>query len=618
MEGQAMRTKRLVKPLEQRPPAVGAWPSPAVPRTARLPFPCLLPALATGLLLWLCFFPVGWGWLGWVALVPLLCLVRSRQSGRRVFACAYVAGLAFFVPALQWMRVADLWMYAAWAALAIYIALYFPVAVWLLRRLDRATGWPLAVTLPLVWTGLEFVRAYLLSGFPWYYLAHTQHRFLALIQVSDLGGAYAVSALVAAGNGLAFELLYARRGFRTFFALPADVPPARRWALPVQAAAVLLLVVTTLAYGAWRLGESEFAAGPRLALLQGNIPQRVRNAAISPEEEGARARRQIIVHYNDLCLRATGQRPRPDLIVWPETSFPADWHDISPAVPADRVPADLKSYQKGVARDIVARYKTNVLLGMSTQLWSAAGGREQRYNSALLIHKEGRVGGRYDKIHRVPFGEFVPFRKEIPWMNVFNPYGYDFSIEPGESWSRLPLDGYRFGVLICYEDTDPALAREYARADKDGRPVDFLVNISNDGWFDGTAEHDEHLAICRFRAVECRRAVARAVNMGISAVIDGNGRVLRPQTVAVRDGVPHWEVKDSRGGDELPVSEWHRYKKSQGVLTAVIPIDGRASLYARWGDWLPWSCWAGVGAALLWGRFRRPAARAKEECEARA
>jgi apolipoprotein N-acyltransferase len=162
-------------------------------------------------------------------------------------------------------------------------------------------------------------------------------------------------------------------------------------------------------------------------------------------------------------------------------------------------------------------------------------------------------------------------------MNTFAPYDFDYSIRAGERLTRFTLSRYSFGVVICFEDTDPYLARQYVRTDSAVQPVDFLLNISNDGWFDGTSEHDQHLAICRFRAVECRRAIARAVNMGISAVIDGNGRVVA-----------------------LPGPTWARSKRIAAVLTATIPIDGRSSLYARWGDWFPGACWLLLGGSVLW------------------
>src|SRR5262249_38797935 len=139
----------------------------------------------------------------------------------------------------------------------------------------------------------------------------------------------------------------------------------------------------------------------------------------------------------------------------------------------------------------------------------------------------GQAAGRYDKIHRVPWGEYVPLRDWLPFLNVFAPYDFDYSIAPGDGFPRFSLGKHRFGVVICYEDSDPSLARQYI-GPEESESADFLINISNDGWFMGTSEHEEDLAICRFRAVECRRAVARSVNMGISALIDSNGRVRWP------------------------------------------------------------------------------------------
>src|SRR5262249_195736 len=141
-------------------------------------------------------------------------------------------------------------------------------------------------------------------------------------------------------------------------------------------------------------------------------------------------------------------------------------------------------------------------------------GRRSEYNSALLV-ADGKAVARYDKIHLVPLGEYVPFRHTFPIMKKLSPYDFDYSVESGPPSPRFPLTDrlgkrdFPFGVLICYEDTDPDVARPYG-----GKPpVDFLLNTSNDGWFNGTSEHEQHLAICRFRAIECRRSVARAVNM---------------------------------------------------------------------------------------------------------
>jgi apolipoprotein N-acyltransferase len=186
-------------------------------------------------------------------------------------------------------------------------------------------------------------------------------------------------------------------------------------------------------------------------------------------------------------------------------------------------------------------------------------------------------------------------------MNWFAPYDFDYSIQEGETFTRFALDKYRFGVLICFEDTDPFLAPHYVREESDGKPVDFLVNISNDGWFDGSSEHEEHLAVSRFRAIECRRAMVRSVNMGISAVIDGNGRVLKPERANDEsESQPLWSVQARGGADgALPQAQWSTFKQVSGVLVAAVPLDDRFSLYAYLGDWLPGACWLLIGVATI-------------------
>jgi apolipoprotein N-acyltransferase len=555
------------------------------------PRPFLAALLSAGLL-WASYFPLAFGALAWVALVPLLTLVRSPARPRSVYLAAWLGGLALYLPVMQWIRVADPNMYYAWIGLALYCSFYFPLIVALLRRLDRTTRLPLAVTVPLVWTPLEYFRARFGSGYPWYFLGHTQHAFLPVIQVSDLTGAYGVTFLVAAVNGLLFDWLAGRSAaFRRIAGLPEPEPRPRRGLLGATLA-VTLLVGAALAYGGWRLGQDRFADGPRVALLQGNVPQQLKEAGGT----------DLTIHFRDLCDRASEAQPPPDLIVWPETTYPIDW--VEPTDPAliaragrDEWWTSHIDYSRQLPGQAVHRWGTSVLLGLNARsLTPTDGGRGvlmNRYNSALLIEPPGRAVARYDKVHRVPFGEYVPLQTLLPWLQKFTPYEEEYSVTPGEGPTRFPLHtargNYQFGVVICYEDSDPYLARQYVRpAEETGRPkVDFLVNTSNDGWFDGTAEHEEHLAICRFRAVECRRAVARAVNMGISAVIDANGRVVA-----------------------LPAATWAGSKKVAAVVSAVIPIDTRPSLYAAWGDWLPSLCAALAGLALLGGvvanRRRQP------------
>jgi apolipoprotein N-acyltransferase len=567
--------------------------------------PPLLLSLLTAGLLWLCYFPADCGYLAWAALVPFLCLVRLRR--RWLYWSAYAGALAFYAVSMQWIRVADPRMYATWIILSFYCALYFPVILFVLRYLDRRSALPLVVTLPALWTALELLRANFCSafdgGFPWYFLAHTQHNHLGFIQVSDLTGAYGVSFVLAAANALLFEVLYSLPRFRRRLAGPAAPPRWSRMALLTQGLGVAGLVVAVGGYGLWRLGQDHFAAGPRIALVQGNLDQRIRNESSVSEE----ASRTVAQHYFDVSDLAAWTKP--DLIAWPETSWPYSWTQIKPDTLA---PASTQQ-----ARIWADRWHTPLLLGVNAYTWSDDG-RERRYNSAVLLDAGGQPRGRYDKIHRVPFGEYVPLRDWLPSMNRLAPYDYDYSVWPGQDFTRFTLKGVggrpgtTFGVLICYEDTDPSMARPYGGGD--GKPAaGFVLNISNDGWFNGTSEHEQHLAVCRFRAVECRRAVARSVNMGISAVIDGNGRVLVPRPLTPPDGarpegVRLWQAEAVPGAPGLSPSRWAQFKKVPGVLVATVPLDDRISLYARWGDWLPYGCAVLMGVAALWRRPRsRPA-----------
>ncbi|QDU19197.1 apolipoprotein N-acyltransferase [Urbifossiella limnaea] len=554
-----------------------------------------LPAVASGLLLWVAFFPLNLGPVAFVALAPWLTLVRAPVSRRRRYFAAYLGSVAFFLPAVQWMRVAHPAMYASWLGLALIMCpMYWVVGFALLRRLDRVPGVPLAASFPVVWVALEYVRAHAPTGFDflpaavhqkvgvgWYFLGYSQHDFLPLIQLADLGGVYAVSAVVAAVNGVAAEWLMSGRlplgrgaspvGPEALTGLaPRPNEPTGLRKLIASTLGTAVVFAAAVGYGLVRLNHPAFENGPVVAAVQGSVPQFQKNT-------DGRSLGQV---YAALHLRAALANPTPDLILWPETCFPAEWLAATGPPPADFA-AQIAACRAYFARE---QWRVPVLLGLGCTEYDA--GDLWKYNSALLLTAAGQEVGRYDKIHLVPFGEYVPFRGTFPWLQAFTPYEGDYSCRPGQRWTRFPVTGadgrrFTFGCLICYEDSDPSLARRYALPAGDEPAVNFLVNLSNDGWFDGTEEHELHLAVCRFRAVECRRSVVRAVNMGISAVIDPDGRVVTA----------------------LP-------KQVEGVVSAAVPIDGRESLYARLGDWLPGACWAAILVGVVVGRRRPPGASA--------
>src|SRR5665213_3523209 len=392
----------------------------------------LLAAFTTAGLLWLSYFPIDCGWLAWFALVPLLVLVRSTARPRWVYLCAWVGGLAFYFPVLQWMRVADPRMYFTWIFVAVYCSLYFPIALRIVRFFDRRTGLPLVLTLPVVWTALEYVRTWLFTGFSWYLLGHTQHDYLPIIQFADLTGAYGVTFLVAAVNAVLFEVLYRWEWFRVRFAgIDAPPPPRPFKTMLIQTGVVAAMVIAAISYGEWRLSQNNFPIGPRIALIQGSVPQQIRNDRDMSE--------MMARHFIALTDLAAAQEPKPHLIVWPETSYPGGWCETAPGAPAT-IPkgwdADVEA-GRSLVREAARQWKTNVLFGLNAKVFEADG-HVHEYNSALLVGRDGVERGRYDKIHCIPFGEYVPLRDEFPWMQTFAPYDdYEYSVSPGRAETRF-------------------------------------------------------------------------------------------------------------------------------------------------------------------------------------
>jgi apolipoprotein N-acyltransferase len=555
-----------------------------------------LPALLSAPLLWASFFPLDLGPLAFVALVPWLMLTRiNGVNPRRLYFATFVGALAFWLPALQWIRVASPPMYASWVVIAVYCALLSTLAMLILRRLDAFLGLPLAFTVPVVFVALDYFRAHFPTGFPflkplglfqhfgfgWYTLGYTQHATTPLLQLADLGGVYLVTFLVCAFNGAAAEWFSRTPMVRQWLRLPED-HRIGFYREMLASAAVATALMAAVAYGTTRLQHGDFEKGPRVTAIQGDFTQDLK---MNNEE-------LLFQTYLKLCDSAA---KRADLVVWPETCCPFKWFSLAPGTDPKTVDIGYLNWmqkREGEFRQLASQgWKTNVLVGLGSIEWDR--GKEWLANSAALFDDQGRCVEKYDKMHLVPFGEYVPFDWE--WLQAFTPYSGKYSCRPGSRLTRFPFmvgdRRFTFGCLICYEDSDPDLARQYV--DKSaGEPVDFLVNISNDGWFRCTEEHEQHLAICRFRAVEARRSVVRAVNLGISAVIDPDGRI--------------------ESGD-LPGDSWSKSKGIEGMVSKRVWLDTRESLYAKTGDVLPAACWALLIIGDFSNRIRNWRRRKKRE-----
>ena len=627
--------------------AAGGAPGPRLRRSLSALLQPYLLAILAAMLLTLAFPPMEVSWLACVAPAPLLVMAIRTRRPRTVFLAGWLGGLVFFILNMHWI-----WPITAAGCIALipYLALYWAVFAWALRRIREVLPVPLTVLAPVLWVPLEYLRAWLLTGLPWVFLGHTQYENIALIQVADVLGAYGLSFLVMMAAGLVTDLLTvplvvrrtappgrdreaagapeARQGSPR----PEDAGPARaaRSHFSRVLAAMILLTVAawagTVAYGLWRLGQPTKRPGPVVATVQTCVPQEVKLEARLRQIQELEQR--MLQEQVDLTAAALAEARRKDLqvdlVCWPETMVPGIQNqefleaDLAARL-QDRDVAETFSFAQERSRrywqkirDTAAGAGCPILFGAHAVHIEGAyrlpgGGymtRGPRYNSAFLMapgSKPFAAEHAYAKAHLVPFGEYVPFKQSWPWLHGllggFTPYDYDYSLTPGAHDPAPFVLKYggaeaRFQVPICYEDAMPYRVREMVRSDDPARAkaVDFLVNISNDGWFNGSVELDQHLNLCVFRAVENRVPIVRSVNTGISAIIDPEGRI---------------ETVVEKGGNRRYIS---------GQTVGRLTLDDRAAPYTRIGDAFAMACAAAAGAlaATALGRtvFRRKEAGA--------
>ncbi len=442
----------------------------------------LIAAAGSGLLLAVTFprpdlFP-----LAWVALVPLLLVMRYRP-----FASGFKAGAVFFAIVLYWLNIVMttygglplILSLIVYLFLVAYLAIYFALATWLSCRLETVLKLPYIVTLPPIWVALEYLRGWLLSGFPWAIIGYSQQNFSLAIQSSDVTGVYGVSLMLVVVN----------------CAIAGVIAAPRSRLVWLGVAATMVISISHFGYGCWRESQplEQRSEQLRVALIQGDIDQGQKWA---PENQ-----QFTIDRYQQLSIQA--MQNHPDLLIWPEAATPFFLQEQS------ALAARVKQLPK--------RLETALLVG-SPSYTLLPSGQYQYFNSAFLFSASGKKLGRSDKIHLVPFGEYVPLEPFLAFIDKLVVGVGDFS--PGKI-QPLPLNGHTLGVLICYEAIFPELAREYVR---EGSSL--LVNLTNDAWFGHSSAPYQLLAMTRFRAIENRIWIARAANTGISALISPAGRVV--------------------------------------------------------------------------------------------
>jgi len=527
--------------------------------------------------------PLGWASLAWIAYVPFLLACSPTTPRRTLGLAAYGLGFLYWLGNLYWLIPVTV---LGWIAFCLYMALLWPVMA-LTLQYSRKKNIPLFIITAVVVVGTERLQGFPLGGFFWRFLGHSQFQNPTLIQIADLSGAAGVSFMIAMVNGLVADLIMA-----------AYLSRLMRATHLVKVLLVCAAVIATMTYGRWRISQTNTSTypGPQVAAVQSNVPQSVKRTFQASEEM-----------FTDLMqMSKAAIQAGAELIVWPETTVQTILDDeIWPLLTEDPMRSEfdkqLREHAKGHANVLVGAYGGQIKQddrGETTL---------DRFNSAFLYRPDGSQDPqRYDKIHLVLFGEYLPFKNNFRWLyNLLmkcTPYNYDYTLEPGTQCTVFNTDSsraittappYRFGVIICYEDTIPWLVRRFVLDRQGHKRIDGLVNISNDGWFvrfsgqpakvQPSAELAQHVAVCTFRAVENRVPILRSVNTGISCLIDSCGRI--------HDG---FEVS-SPG---LPVKALDRTGMA-GWFTDRMPIDRRVTAFSRYGRWLDNLCAIALTAGFL-------------------
>jgi apolipoprotein N-acyltransferase len=538
-----------------------------------------LPFIASAAMLTVIHAPISLSPLAWVALIPFILACRPTAKPKHLAVAAYLISLCYWLGNLYWIFPVTV---VGWAAFCLYTAVHWPILA-LCLRYCRIKKIPLFLAAGVLFVGAERLQGLFLGGFFWRFLAHSQYANITLIQIADIFGAAGLSFLVAMVNGLLAELIIAARQKNIF-----------KIRNLLKTAVVCSALVAAAAYGRWRISqEDEFVeTGPLVASLQSNVPQSVKREALRGEGEYAKQTSQTI--FDELMQKSkAAAEAGAELIVWPETMVQATLDarvltllDSSHSFKIyDKA---LREHSKNTAFVLIGAYggTPEVREDFSIHL-------TEKYNTAFLYRPDGQQSDKkYSKIHLVLFGEVLPFRKSFPLLfNLvmkFNPYNYDHSLDAGSEYTVFEMTkgqgpeakDYKFSVIICYEATMPAIVRRFALDSQGRKQIDWLVNISNDGWFVRfddekilpSTELPQHAAICVFRAVENRLAVLRSVNTGISCLIDTLGR-----------------VKNDPLAGTLPNHAMAR-KGMAGWFVDKMPIDKRTTVFSKYGQWLDFCC----------------------------
>ncbi len=518
-------------------------------------------ALLSGILLALCFPPVGAGGLAWIGLTPLICALWFSEPWKkhedwRILLLGYVTGVVYFLGCLAWLITVTV---VGWIALCLYLGIY--VAIWasfvgsLLRPKPTASDYDtppwlksshnlrVAVLASACWVALEWLRGVLFTGFGWNGLGVALHNNLALIQIADVTGVGGISFLLVMVN-LMIVLTVKR--------LLLEIGRQQRLRPHYDFSITVALVALCFGYGVRELFAKPVPTEPLfVAAVQGNVP-------ILEKRDPAQETRILELHvkYTKMAFVL-----KPDLVIWPEAATP------SPLL-GDQLTWD-------TVRGMLAEFDGDFLTGTV----SSEGDKD--YNSVALLTEKASKVQFYHKNHLVPYGEYLPLRNIIPfprWITSQIPDDFDFGPRPVVL--QMKHKPVKIGPLICFEDTLGNLARRFAL---DGAQL--FVTVTNDGWFLQSAGSSQHLNQALFRSVETKLPMVRAANTGVTCVIDRFGRVTK-------------RLED------------HGTTFIAGLFTDIVPVPTTPALtfYTRYGELFSYVCLAVAAFSCVWPLIRRKSA----------
>ena len=499
--------------------------------------------ILTGFLYALSFPLIDANALAWIAFVPLLIAIR-HQSPRKAFWIGQWSGLIAFIGCMYWVTI-SLARYGGlpWPAtlpflllLSAYMALYMAVfsagLVWIQSKLDL----PSVFVAPVIWTSLEWIRAHAFTGFPWALLGYSQYSNIQLIQFADITGIYGISFLIILVNAAIVD------GLR--FLQPAY----RRRSITAISVAMVALVAAWI-YGHQRLAELSQVRNFSLnvGVVQANIPQ---NVKWSPK-----FRQATFDRYAELTAQVSEKGV--DLIVWPEAAMPFVFDD--------------ETFLRRQVLSLIREVNTPVLFGSPGRA-SDTDQNPTLTNSAYLVDGSGQTVSRQDKIHLVPFGEYVPLSDLLFFVDkmVDGIGNFRAGTEPRVMNLRTSGDGsIPIGVVICFEIIFPELVRAFAK-----KGAEVMVAITNDAWFGRSSAPHQHFSMMVFRSIENRVPFIRAANTGISGFVDESGHILDASDIF-----------------------------TEATLTREVKFSGTSTVYNQVGDLFVVICGI-ISAALILFRLR--------------